>query len=85
MRPELLPPGCDVRDEIGSRDLAWTQPGLQQNLRVSCDPAYDDEHSESCELWVHGSPLFPFQQDAELAGREAKNCSREDFLAAMAG
>ena len=85
MHPELLPPGCGAH-RIGSRDFAWTQPGLQQDLRITCDPAYYDEHSESCELWVHGSSLFPLhQQAAELAGRDGDACSREDFLAALAG
>ena len=82
-RPELLPPGCGAH-RIG-RDFAWTQPGLQQELRVTCDPTYYDHHGESCELWVPGSPLFPLQQAMELAGGDAGNCSRQDFLEALGG
>ena len=80
-RPELLPPGCGARRI--TRDFAWTQPGLKQKLRITCDPTYYDHHSESCELWVPGSPLFPQQRAMELAGSEARNHSREDFLKAL--
>ena len=81
-RPELLPPGCGAR-RIGQRDFAWSQPGLKQKIRITCDPTYYDHHSESCELWVPGSPLFPQQRAMELAGSEARNHSREDFLKAL--
>jgi hypothetical protein len=57
-QPELLPPGCSARS-IGTYDFAWTQPGLDQELRITCDPQYYDDNSDSCELWVPGSPLFP--------------------------
>ena len=83
-RPELLPPGCGAR-KIGQRDFAWTQPGLPQELRVTCDGAYYDDHSESCELWVPGSPLFPQQRAMELAGGDGESCSRQDFLEALHG
>ena len=79
--PELLPPGCGAR-KIGPRDFAWTQPGLKQQLRITCDPTYYDDHSESCELWAPGSPLFPRQRALELAGNDGRNHSREDFLKA---
>ena len=82
-RPELLPPGCSAR-RIG-RDFAWTQPGLQQELRVTCDPTYYDDHSESCELWVPGSPLFPQQRAMELAGSDGGSDSRQEFLQALGG
>ncbi|MCY4173478.1 MAG: SNF2-related protein [Cyanobacteria bacterium MAG CAR3_bin_5] len=81
-RPELLPPGCGAQ-RIG-RDFTWTQPGLQKELRVTCDPAYYDHHSESCELWMPGSPLFPLQQAMALAGGDA-GVSRQDFLQALDG
>ncbi|WP_025781778.1 DEAD/DEAH box helicase [Candidatus Synechococcus spongiarum] len=83
-RPELLPPGCGAR-RIG-RDFAWTQPGLQQELRVTCDPVYYDHHSESCDLWVPGSSLFPLQRAMALVGSDGGNsCSRQDFLQALGG
>jgi superfamily II DNA or RNA helicase len=57
-RPELLPPGCSAT-RIGVCDFKWTQPGLDQELRITCDPQYYEDNSDSCELWVPGSPLFP--------------------------
>ena len=83
-RPELLPPGCGAR-KIGQRDFAWTQPGLPQELRVTCDGIYYDDHSESCELWAPGSPLFPQQRAMELAGGDGESCSRQDFPEALHG
>ncbi|MCY3537159.1 MAG: hypothetical protein F4162_00520 [Synechococcus sp. SB0676_bin_10] len=83
-RPELLPPGCGAR-RIG-RDSAWTQPGLRREVRVTCDPAYYDHHSESCELWAPGSPLFRLQRAMALVGSdEGNSCSRQDFLQALGG
>ena len=57
-RPELLPPGCSAT-RIGKCDFKWTQPGLDQELRITCDQQYYEDNSDSCELWVPGSPLFP--------------------------
>ncbi|MFM7635716.1 MAG: helicase-related protein, partial [Cyanobacteriota bacterium] len=64
-RPELLPPGCSAT-RIGACDFKWTQPGLDQELRITCDPHYYEDHSDSCELWVPGSPLFPMQLSEQL-------------------
>lgn len=57
-QPELLPPGCSARP-IGTYDFAWTQPGLDKEMRVTCNASYYEDNSDSCELWVPGSPLFP--------------------------
>jgi hypothetical protein len=57
-QPVLLPPGCSARP-IGAYDFAWTQPGLDKEMRVTCNASYYEDNSDSCELWVPGSPLFP--------------------------
>ena len=57
-QPALLPPGCSARS-IGPYDFAWTQPGLDKEMRVTCNASYYEDNSDSCELWVPGSPLFP--------------------------
>jgi hypothetical protein len=69
-QPALLPAGCSARS-IGAYDFAWTQPGLDKEMRVTCNGSYYEDNSESCELWVPGSPLFPLGLIAELnaAGR----------------
>jgi len=59
-QPALLPPGCSARP-IGAYDFAWTQPGLDKEMRVTCNASYYEDNSDSCELWVPGSPLFPVQ------------------------
>jgi superfamily II DNA or RNA helicase len=71
-RPELLPPGCSAI-RIGKCDFKWSQPGLDQELRITCDPQYYEDNSDSCELWVPGSPLFPLGLIADL---------REDLMVA---
>jgi len=71
-RPELLPPGCSAT-RIGKCDFKWTQPGLDNEMRVTCNASYYEDNSDSCELWVPGSPLFPLGLLAELnePGRHA--------------
>ena len=65
-RPELLPPGCSAT-RIGKCDFKWSQPGLDQELRITCDPQYYEDNSDSCELWVPGSPLFPGQREVGVS------------------
>lgn len=83
-RPELLPPGCGA-SPILNHDFTWTQPGQEHGLRVTCDPTYFDDHSDSCELWVPGSPLFPLQQVTELVGEATAPVSRSEFEQALRG
>jgi SNF2 family DNA or RNA helicase len=68
-QPALLPPGCSAR-AIGSYDFAWTQPGLDKEMRVTCNAAYYEDNSDSCELWVPGSPLFPMEECQGLANAD---------------
>ncbi|EAU70807.1 putative DEAD/H helicase [Synechococcus sp. BL107] len=77
-QPSLLPPGCSSRP-IGAYDFAWTQPGLDEEMRVTCNASYYEDNSDSCELWVPGSPLFPTKAMEELATGET-SMSREEFL-----
>jgi hypothetical protein len=65
-QPELLPPGCSARS-IGAYDFAWTQPGLDKEMRVTCNASYYEDNSDSVELWVPGSPLFPMERCKALA------------------
>jgi hypothetical protein len=62
----LLPPGCSARS-IGAYDFAWTQPGLDKEMRVTCNASYYEDNSDSVELWVPGSPLFPIEGCQALA------------------
>ncbi|MFN9630496.1 MAG: helicase-related protein [Cyanobacteriota bacterium] len=81
-QPALLPPGCRAR-AIGAYDFVWTQPGLDKEMRVTCNASYYQDNSDSVELWVPGSPLFP-----EKLARESLNSScgqpcRASFLTAL--
>lgn len=82
-QPELLPPGCSARP-IGTYDFAWTQPGLDKEMRVTCNASYYEDNSDSCELWVPGSPLFPLTLC--LASKdETKQPSMAEFQQTIAG
>jgi len=77
-QPSLLPPGCSAR-QIGAYDFAWTQPGLDKEMRVTCNASYYEDNSDSCELWVPGSPLFPTKA-MEEPGTGEQLISREKFM-----
>lgn len=55
---ELLPAGHENRGRLG-KDYAYSAPGLRKPIRVTTDPEYYTEHSDSVELWSPGSPVFP--------------------------
>jgi hypothetical protein len=76
-RPELLPPGCSA-SRIGKCDFKWTQPGLEREQRITCDPRYYEDNSDSVELWVPGSPLFP-EGIAESQGLNDLHPDRHQF------
>jgi superfamily II DNA or RNA helicase len=78
-QPALLPPGCSARP-IGAFDFAWTQPGLDKEMRVTCNASYYEDNSDSCELWVPGSPLFPCWDDNN---EHLETPQRDDFVLAI--
>jgi len=82
-RPELLPPGCSAT-RIGACDFKWTQPGLDKEMRVTCNASYYQDNSDSCELWVPGSPLFPLTL-CEGSQDDARQPSQTEFQQAIAG
>ena len=65
--PDLMPPGTDIQP-LGHREYGLLAPGMSERLRVTTDPGYYEEHSESVELWSPGNPLFEapeFVQEAK--------------------
>jgi superfamily II DNA or RNA helicase len=54
----LLPPGHENRGRL-DKDYAYSAPGLKKPIRVTTDPDYFAEHSDSVELWSPGAPVFP--------------------------
>ena len=47
-RPDLMPPGVEIRP-MGAREYGLLAPGMKEELRVTTDPVYYEEHSESLE------------------------------------
>ncbi len=72
-RSDLMPPGVEIRP-LGAREYGLLAPGMKETLRVTTDPEYYEEHSESLELWSPGSPLFqpPRDVDEDDAPAEAQ-------------
>ena len=55
--PGLMPPGTEVRP-MRTREYSLLAPGMRWPIRVTTDPAYYEENSESVELWSPGNPFF---------------------------
>lgn len=55
---QALPVGVSA-GLMTTREYAYSAPGMAEKLRVTTDPSFYEEHSESVELWSPGSPLFP--------------------------
>ncbi len=53
----LMAPGVEVQP-MGRREYGLLAPGMDEPLRVTTDPGYFEEHTESMELWSPGNPLF---------------------------
>ena len=77
--PELMPPGTEIR-LLGQREYALQAPGMAQELRVTTDPAYYAEHTESVELWSPGNPLF---QPPDFATADAHDFPTDATLASL--
>ena len=53
----LMPRGTEVQP-MRTREYSLLAPGMRQSVRVTTDPAYYEENSESVELWSSGNPFF---------------------------
>jgi hypothetical protein len=61
--PTLLPPGVEA-SPMHPREYAYLAPGMASTVRVSTDPDYYEENSDSVELWSPGNPLMPIAEAA---------------------
>lgn len=57
-RDHLLPPGIKIH-RLGSKDFSYIASGMATPIRITIDPDFYDQHSDSVELWSPGNPLFP--------------------------
>ena len=55
--PQLMPPGVRVR-RLQAREYALQAPGMRQEVRVTTDAAYYEEHAGSVEFWSPGGVVF---------------------------
>jgi SNF2 family DNA or RNA helicase len=44
---------------MAQREYSYSAPGMSQPVRITTDPEFYQEHSESVELWSPGNPVFP--------------------------
>jgi SNF2 family DNA or RNA helicase len=44
---------------MAQREYSYLAPGMSQPVRITTDPEFYQEHTESVELWSPGSPTFP--------------------------
>ena len=54
---DLMPPGTNVR-ALGPREYGLLAPGMDNEVRVTTEATYYEEHAENVELWSPGNPLF---------------------------
>ena len=66
---DLMPPGTDIQP-LGEREYGLLAPGMDERLRVTTEPGYYEEHSESVELWSPGNPLFTPPEFVEEAKQD---------------
>jgi hypothetical protein len=80
-RPDLLPDALRLEPGSGPRERILFDPAHPRRLRVTADAAYFEMHSESCELFSPGSPVFPSPHTAPSAPRP----DRETFERLLGG
>ena len=55
--PDLMPPCVQVQP-MGPREYGLLAQGMKEPIRITTDPQYYEENSESVELWSPGNPFF---------------------------
>ena len=73
---DLMPPGTVIQP-LGHREYGLSAPGMSESVRVTTDPVFFEEHSESVELWSPGNVLFQAPDvlqstDVELPAKSLK-------------
>ncbi len=57
-KPRLMLPGTDAKP-LGKSDFRYEDGDIPAAIRVTVDPTFFEEHSDSVEFWTPGSPAFP--------------------------
>jgi hypothetical protein len=52
-------------------------------MRVTCNASYYEDNSDSCELWVPGSPLSPSGEFIDIVRHPQAQADRDKFEVAL--
>ncbi|MXX07845.1 MAG: hypothetical protein F4Z71_13900 [Gammaproteobacteria bacterium] len=78
-RPSLMESGVEVQP-LGYREYSFKASGTNEPLRVTTDPDYFEEHTESVELWSPGNPLFVAPEISENTQLDSLQKTLKDIL-----
>jgi hypothetical protein len=73
------PPGIEV-NTLGVKEYKYLALGSRGPIRVTTDPEFYLEHTESVELWSPGNPLFPNPGDIAAVEELRENFSIDGLL-----
>ena len=76
---ELMPPDTKVRTLQEGREYALEAPGMPK-LRVTTDPIFFQENSDSLEFWSPGNPVFREPEELPAVKLDPKVRSLDDLL-----
>ena len=76
---DLVPQGTQVRP-LGARENALCAPGMTLELRVTTDPDYYEEHTESAEFRSPGNPLFSPPPDLETSEKTNQTVQLRELI-----
>jgi len=76
---DLMESDVEVRP-LGYREYSFKAPGAKEPLRVTTDPDYFEEHTESVELWSPGNPLFVAPEISENTELDSLQKTLKDIL-----
>jgi len=70
---------------MAQREYSYLAPGMGQPVRITTDPEFYEEHTESVELWSPGNPVFPTPEVFGGVDELPKDCSVGRLLDSAAG
>lgn len=76
---DLTQPGMEVR-RLGERQYAVRQPGMIEEIRVTTDPEFYDEHTADSELWSPGNPTIASAEAVPGTSEVQPGISLKDIL-----
>ena len=65
---------------MAQREYSYSAPGMDQPVRITTDPDFYQEHTESVELWSPGNPVFPLPDVIARVEDLPPGCSVGKFL-----